>query len=267
MSHALPTFFLPHGGGPWPFVDLGMPKAEVDGLRALLEGWRGTLPEEPKAALVISAHFEAPKFTVTTAEAPSMLYDYYGFPKGAYDVLWPAPGAPELAERVAKLLSAAAIETAKDGERGFDHGVFVPMKLAFPEADIPTVTLSLKRGLDPSAHYRLGQALAPLRREGVLILGSGMSYHNMRGFGTSQGKSEALPFHAWLRETIVMAPEARKKRLLDWSRAPNARAVHPREEHLLPLMVVAGAADEVTAGEVIYEGDTLGCRHLGARFG
>lgn len=241
-SERMPVVFLPHGGGPWPFVELGMfPRAEVDALAAYTRSIANATPARPHALLVISAHWEAPVATVMTAARPPILYDYYGFPPESYQITWPAPGDPALAARVRALLDAAGLESAEDGARGFDHGTFIPLKLTYPEADIPTVQLSLERSLDPARHLAIGRALAPLRDEGVLLVGSGMSYHNMRGFG-GRGRADSETFDAWLRETAEADPATRDERLTRWESAPAARAAHPREEHLLPLMVVAGAA-------------------------
>lgn len=262
----MPTVYLPHGGGPWPFVDLGLPVAETEPMAAYLRGLRDLPAERPQALLVISAHWEAPVATVMTAEHPAMLYDYYGFPPEAYHLRWPAPGAPALAGRVRALLDGAGIMSADDGERGFDHGTFVPLMLSHPDADVPTLQLSLVRGLDPAAHLAIGRALAPLRDEGVFILGSGMSYHNMRGFGDPRQRGHAEAFDAWLRETTGAPREQRDERLLHWSGAPSARHSHPREEHLLPLMVVAGAAGD-DVGSVDFSGTVMGLRVSAHRFG
>jgi aromatic ring-opening dioxygenase catalytic subunit (LigB family) len=172
-----------------------------------------------------------------------MLYDYYGFPEAAYKIEWPAPGAPTLATRVRHLLGERHIKSAEDPKRGFDHGTFVPLKLSVPGADIPTTQLSLVRGLDPKTHLEIGRALAPLRAEGVLIVGSGMSYHNMRGFGSRAGYEAAKLFDAWLAHAMAQTPADRAALLERWEEAPAARACHPREEHLLPLHVVAGAGE------------------------
>jgi len=184
-----------------------------------------------------------------TAAHPPMLYDYYGFPPESYEITWPAPGAPELAARVRELLNTAGITSGVDAERGFDHGTFVPMKLAYPDPDIPVLQLSLVTGLDPAKHLALGRALAPLRDEGVYIIGSGLSYHNLRAFHAS-AREPAHAFDAWLQDVVPRPQAERDRALAEWSKAPSARAVHPREEHLLPLMVVAGAAgaDRATLG-------------------
>lgn len=262
----VPVAFLPHGGGPWPFVDVGIGRPdELAALAAYLKSV-ATLPrQEPKALLVVSAHWEEPVPTVMTSPQPPMLYDYYGFPPESYRITWPAPGAPELAVRVRALLEQAGFQTASNAERGFDHGTFVPLKLTYPEPRIPTLQLSLKRGLDPAEHLAMGKALAPLRDEGVFIVGSGMTYHNLRAFGPGAAPvSEA--FDSWLRDTATAEPKEREQRLLAWTRAPSARSAHPREEHLLPLMVVAGAALG-DRGATAYSGTILGLRISAYHFG
>jgi aromatic ring-opening dioxygenase catalytic subunit (LigB family) len=257
-----PVVFVPHGGGPWPFVDVGFgAKAELDALATYLR----SIHRPAKALLVVSAHWEAPVPTVMTSAHPPMLYDYYGFPPESYRITWPAPGAPELAAHVRSLLGKAGFETAEDPERGYDHGTFVPLKLAYPEADVPVVQLSLKEGLDPMEHLAMGRALAPLRDEGVYIVGSGMTYHNLRAFGP-RAKPVSEAFDAWLQTTGTSAPSVRDAALAAWTSAPSARLAHPREEHLLPLMVVAGAAGN-DRGKVTYDGTLLELRLSGYRFG
>ncbi len=262
----MPAVFVPHGGGPWPWVDLGLdPQGDAD-LRAYFESL-GALPKTPpKAILVISAHWEQNIPTVMTSAKPPMLYDYYGFPPESYEIQWPAPGAPDVATRVQELLRGAGIASATDGERGFDHGVFVPLKLVFPEANIPTLQLSLKAGLDPAEHLAIGRALAPLRDEGVFIVGSGLSYHNMRGFRDPRARPVAEVFDAWLREAATAPPSERAAKLTAWAKAPEARGAHPREEHLLPLMVIAGAAGE-DAGVVGYNKTYAGLRVSAYHYG
>jgi aromatic ring-opening dioxygenase catalytic subunit (LigB family) len=252
----MPVVFLPHGGGPWPFVEVGLGnKKEQGALAAYLRSLRGLPKTPPRAVLAVSAHWEETVPTVMTAEKPPMLYDYYGFPPESYQLTWPAPGERKVAERVRELLGAAGFDTAADGSRGFDHGTFVPLKLAYPDADVPTVQLSLKRGLDPEEHLAIGRALAPLRDEGVFIVGSGMTYHNLREFGPhARPVSEA--FDAWLRETVPLGAPERDRRLAAWSSAPSARKAHPREEHLIPLMVAAGAAGS-DRGLVAFRGTLL----------
>lgn len=262
----MPVAFLPHGGGPWPFVEMGLDKAESRSLADYLRSVRALPKAPPAALLVISAHWEEPVPTVMTAEHPPLFYDYYGFPPQSYKLTWPAPGSPVLAARVRELLEAAGQKTAVHPERGFDHGTFIPLKLTYPDAEVPTVQLSLKKGLDPKEHLALGRALAPLRDEGVFLLGSGMTYHNMRGFGDPRALPTAEAFDAWLRETATDIPQERDRRLENWSSAPAARQAHPREEHLLPLMVIAGAAG-ADRGSVAWNGTFMGLRLSAYHFG
>jgi aromatic ring-opening dioxygenase catalytic subunit (LigB family) len=263
----MPTFYIPHGGGPCFFMEWTMgPRDTWARMADWLRGLDGSLPASPRASLVISAHWEAPAPTVTAAAAPPLLYDYYGFPPHTYELRWPAPGSPELAVRVRALLDSAGIGSQADSARGFDHGVFVPLKLSFPEAQLPTVQLSLRTGLDPAAHLAIGRALAPLRDEGVLIIGSGMSYHNMRGFGCSTVREQSQRFDDWLAQTVAAAPARREAQLEAWSEAPAARDCHPREEHLLPLMVNAGAAGE-DRGRQVFRDEVMGVVVSAVQFG
>lgn len=265
-AQRLPVVFLPHGGGPWPFVRLPFGSdAEQAELARYLRGVRDVPASPPKALLVISAHWEQPRPTVMNGKQPPLLFDYYGFPQESYELTWPAPGAPELAARVQSLLEAAGIASDSNDERGYDHGTFVPLKLAYPDADIPTVQLSLKAGLDPKEHLAIGRALEPLRSEGVFIIGSGMSYHNMRAMGP-QGRPAASTFDAWLRDAATRPQSERDARLAEWSHAPAARAAHPREEHLLPLMVIAGAAGR-DQGRIAYHNTLMGLELSGYAFG
>lgn len=263
MSRRMPTAFVPHAGGPVGHVDFG-PRDEVEAFVAYWRSLRDLPASTPRAVLAVSAHWEARVATVMSSPRPPMLYDYGGFPPEAYTITWPAPGDPALAKRVQELLGAAGFETADDATRGFDHGTFVPLKITYP-ADVPVIQLSLVAGLDAALHLRLGRALAPLRDEGVFIVGSGDSYHNLRGFsGAYRDRSEA--FDAWLTATATAPAREREARLLDWASAPFARQCHPREEHLIPLMVVAGAAGD-DAGAVTWTGTFLGPRQTGYHFG
>jgi aromatic ring-opening dioxygenase catalytic subunit (LigB family) len=265
-AERMPLAFVPHGGGPWPFVDIGIGKKdELAALATYLRSLPGVPKARPLALLVISAHWEEEVPTVMSGARPPMLYDYYGFPPESYAITWPAPGDPKLAARVQRLLEQAGFATGADDTRGFDHGTFVPLKLAYPDADVPTVQLSLKTGLDPAEHLAMGRALAPLRDEGVYIIGSGMTYHNLRAFGP-QAAPVSETFDAWLRETATLPEGERDRRLVDWKNAPAAQQAHPREEHLLPLMVVAGAA-RADRGTRAYDGTILGLRVSAYHFG
>ncbi len=251
----LPTFFVSHGGGPWPFMEGDYRLAHAK-LEASLRALPASLPARPEAILMVSAHWEESAFTVMNSPAPGMLYDYGGFPPHTYEVVYPAPGDPALAERVVALIQAAGLPATRDSQRGFDHGAFCTLVPMYPDADVPVVQLSLKRGLDPADHLALGRALSPLRDEGVLILGSGFSFHNLRLYG-SAGREPSAAFDAWL-QTVLPAPEGRAERLQAWAQAPAARLAHPREEHLLPLMVAAGAAEGDAASCSYHETEFLG---------
>jgi len=267
MSIRQPTLYIPHGGGPCFFMEWTMgPRDTWVPLATWLREMPGTLPETPKALLVVSAHWEAPVPTVTSASAPPLFYDYYEFPPDMYQLAWGAPGSPRLAERVRGLLSGAGIDSGADGRRGFDHGVFVPLKVAYPEPHIPTVQLSLQSGLDAAKHLAIGRALAPLRDEGVLIVGSGMSYHNMRGFMLPASLETSRRFDAWLHSTVAAAPAERDAALARWTSAPAARECHPREEHLIPLMVAAGAAGD-DRGRTDFRGLAMGVALSSVTFG
>jgi aromatic ring-opening dioxygenase catalytic subunit (LigB family) len=248
-----PAIFLPHGGGPCFFMDWPAGGNPWAGLGEFLRNLPATLPERPRAILVVSGHWEEPSFAVNTGSNPPLLYDYYGFPEHTYRLSYPAPGAPQLARRVRALLGEAGLQSQEDAARGYDHGVFVPLLLVDPEAAIPVLQVSLQRSLDPALHMAAGKALAPLRDEGVLIVGSGMSYHNMRGFGPGFEKASET-FDAWLTGAVTGDDlQRRETALAHWQQAPHARTCHPREEHLLPLMVVAGAGGS-DPGRKIFEG-------------
>ena len=261
----LPTVFIPHGAGPCFFMEWTRgPQDTWERTAAWLKGLIAGLPERPKAILVVSGHWEEPAFTVGSAEWPSLVYDYYGFPESTYQLRFDAPGSPTLASRVRYLLTAAGLPTAEDSARGYDHGVFVPLKLVTPQADIPVVQLSLRQDLDPEAHLAVGRALSPLRDEGVLIVGSGMSWHNMAGFSPAYTAKSAA-FDAWLSEAMS-DPAARDAAIRHWDQAPYAREAHPREEHLAPLFVAAGAA-EGEPGRVAFRDTVMDVVVSGFEFG
>ncbi|AQS86285.1 MAG: class III extradiol ring-cleavage dioxygenase [Acetobacter aceti] len=259
-----PVLFLPHGGGPCFFMDW----AGWDKMEAYLRGVAATLPRKPSAILVVSGHWETREPTVTTAENHSLLYDYYGFPDHTYHLKYPAPGSPALAARVRSLLTLAGIRSAEDDSRGLDHGVFIPFMLAFPDADIPVVELSLHEDMNAAEELRVGHALAPLRDENVLIVATGMSYHNLRQFMTGDPATDAMArlFDRWLSQTVEASPADRHQALTNWEHAPGARICHPREEHLLPLMIAAGAAGQ-DRGVRTYSDVVMGKALSGFRFG
>lgn len=248
----LPTYFLSHGGGPWPWLT-GSVRDHYRKLEASLKAIAQELGGKPRAALVISGHWEADEFSVMASAHPGMVYDYSGFPAHTYAIRYRAPGSPELAGRVQDLLAAAGLEARLDPTRGFDHGCFVPLAVMYPDADVPVVQVSLKVGYDPATHLAAGRALARLRDDGVLIVGSGLSYHNLREFGAGASDASAA-FDGWLQETLLHVPPVeRSRRLLGWETAPAARQAHPREDHLIPLFVALGAAEEEAAACVYHE--------------
>jgi len=193
----MPCLFIPHGGGPCFFMDGPSPfsRSAWDRMAAYLRGVGPSLAARPKAVLVVSGHWDARRPTVNTASQHSLYYDYYGFPEHTYRLTYPAKGSPEMAARVRELLAKAGVDSDEEPRRGLDHGVFIPFMLMFPDADVPIVQLSLRKDMDASAHLAIGRALEPLRDEGVLIVGSGMSYHNLREFfRPGRGDADARAF-------------------------------------------------------------------------
>ncbi|WP_394123997.1 DODA-type extradiol aromatic ring-opening family dioxygenase [Psychrobacter nivimaris] len=263
-----PVLFIPHGAGPCFFMDW-QPADTWYEMATFLKSISARLPERPKAILIISAHWQTAEFSITAGKQPDLIYDYYGFPEHTYSLAYPALGAPALAEQVSRLLTEAGVGNKQDAERGFDHGVFIPLKLMFPEADIPVVQLSLRHDLDPQVHLAAGQALASLRTEGVLIVGSGMSFHNMRGYGDISFTEPSERFDEWLTNTVESADsDERLTALANWKNAPHALDSHPlgAEEHLLPLMIAVGAAG-CDKGQKIYSQQVLKTQLSAFQFG
>ncbi len=255
----MPALYIPHGAGPCFFMDWS-PADAWDKTADFLRSIPASLPATPRAIVLVTAHWLAPQPTLTGAARPGMLFDYYGFPPHTYELRYPAPGAPALAERVRTLLAGAGIAAQVDSQRGFDHGTFIPLKVAFPNADVPVLQVSLLDSLNAQDHVDYGRALAPLRDEGVLIVGSGMSYHNMRGYGDPRSTPISAEFDRWLTDTVALPAAERNARLADWAAAsgPAGRLSHPprAEEHLLPLHVVAGAAAD-GVGRKVFSDEVL----------
>ncbi|KZC36648.1 dioxygenase [Rhodanobacter sp. FW510-R12] len=263
----MPVLFVPHGAGPCFFMDWNPPDT-WQRLAAWLKGVAGTLPARPRAIVLVSGHWLEAEFSLSGHARPPLIYDYSGFPPHTYELTYPAPGDPGLATQIAQLLARDGLATRIDGHRGFDHGVFIPLKLMFPAADIPVVQLSLRRDLDPAAHIAAGRALAALRDQGVLVVASGMSFHNMRGYGDPRFTPISAEFDDWLTTAVESAPDRRDALLTHWMQAPNARMCHPSgaEEHLLPLMVAAGAAGD-SAGRQAYSEKIMDTTISAFRFG
>lgn len=256
-STLLPTYFLSHGGGPWPWI-----KEEMGGgfepLESSLRSVSRELGSAVSTILVVSGHWEESRFTVQTNPSPPMLYDYGGFPEFTYHIQYPAPGAPAVADRITELLSAAGIPVGADAHRGFDHGVFAPLYVMYPDADMPILQLSLRSGYDPAEHLAVGRALAPLRNEGVAIVGSGFSFHNLRMFGAAAAEPSRV-FEEWLTSAVTTDdPAERTALMLDWYDAPAARISHPSADHLIPLMVALGAAESEPGERIYHESNFMG---------
>lgn len=255
----MPALFIPHGGGP-SFFMTGERKQRYQATEDFLRGIQHTLPQKPRAILIVTAHWETAVPALTGGANPGLIYDYYGFPPETYTLQYAAPGAPLLAKRAAELLRHAGFPCNVDAHYGWDHGVFIPLKVMYPAADIPVVAMSLHESLDPELHVDLGLALSSLREEGVLILGAGMSYHNLRDFAAQAPASHA--FHDWLDQALAGNWNERREHLATWQTAPGGRASHPREEHLLPLMVASGAGSDAP-GRTLWRG-TIGPTSIGA---
>jgi aromatic ring-opening dioxygenase catalytic subunit (LigB family) len=260
MSTRAQILYFSHGGGPLPILGDPSHQAMVDFMKRL-----PTRLKRPDAILVISAHWEEPVPTLLGAEFPPLLYDYYGFARESYSLEYPVSGNSQLATRVAQVLDDAQLSPRIDDQRGFDHGVFIPLKLMYPEADIPALQLSLIKGLDPAEHLALGRALRVLRDENILVIGSGFSFHNLQAFdwhGADKNDPANDAFQSWLIDTCSGAytqPE-REQRLKDWTTAPGARYCHPREEHLLPLHVCLAMAE--APATTIFDDYILGKRAI-----
>ena len=265
MLPRLPTLFVAHGGGPLPL--LGVDKETQTHLKSL----QSHVGVKPKAVLVVSAHWESSPVKVMASPKPGMLFDYYGFPPETYEYKYEAPGDPVLAQQIKELLNGAAIKCDLDATRDFDHGVFVPGLLAYPDADIPFVALSLDSSMDPKTHLAIGAALKPLRDQGVLIIGSGMSFHNLKKF-QMKGRNAGAPlvgqaFDTALTDALAKSKPLRDAALLDWTKLPEARLSHPREEHFIPLLVAAGAAGDDDIASRIFHDSILGAAVSAFKFG
>jgi len=256
MGESSTVLFLSHGGGPLPLLGDEGHREMVTVLKDIAQ-----LIPKPHSIIVVSAHWEESYPTITRAAQPPLIYDYYGFPEESYEIQYPAAGDPGLADEVFTLINNKGFKAVLNDRRGFDHGLFVPLKIMYPEADIPCIQVSLLASLDSAQHIRLGEALGELNKKDVLVIGSGFSFHNMGAFfkpsdRESQLKNEA--FENWLISTCsnrVIDETERQEWLENWEQAPFARYCHPREEHLLPLHVCYGVAKR--ACNKVYEFNVL----------
>ncbi len=238
--------FVSHGGGPMPILGDPGHKELVQTMQALTND----LPKQPSVIVMVSAHWETSGFELTAAANPDLIYDYYGFPEASYHLQYPAPGAPELARSIADKMENLGTHIRLNESRGFDHGMFIPLMLMYPDANIPVLQLSLDSSLSPEKHWQLGENLSQVLPEDALLIGSGFSFHNMRAFfnpQTPEKKASADAFQVWLDETVtgvdINVSEARQ-RWSQWSLAEGGRYCHPREEHLVPLIVCHAAAQK-----------------------
>jgi 4,5-DOPA dioxygenase extradiol len=247
----LPSLFLSHGSPTLPLTDTPA--------RSFLSEFSGTLAR-PSAILVVSAHWETSVPTISAVDRNDTIHDFRGFPQALYELRYPAPGSPAVAARTADLLRASGIDCRIDRSRGLDHGAWVPLLLMYPQADIPVLQLSLQPHLGTAHHLRMGRALAPLRQEGVLIIGSGSMTHDLSEF-RGHGPNDPAPdwvtaFADWFHSALTAG---RTDDLLDYRRqAPFAVKNHPSEEHLLPLYVAMGAAGENAGAERLHASATYG---------
>ncbi|MFC1664175.1 DODA-type extradiol aromatic ring-opening family dioxygenase [Pseudomonadota bacterium] len=254
-----PVLYIPHGGGPLPLLGDESHQRMVDFLKEITPSLG-----RPTSILLISAHWEEDQATITSGKSPQLIYDYFGFPEESYNIEYPAIGNSVLAARICRLLEVSGIEVKKDDQRGFDHGMFVPLKIMYPQADIPCVQLSLVQSLDAETHLKIGKALSALREENILVIGSGFSFHNLRAFranaeNLAHDKNDA--FEYWLIDTCTsenISSDERNRRLADWEEAPHARYCQPREEHLLPLHVCCGMSN--SAAKLVFEDKIMGAK-------
>ncbi|KAJ0977277.1 hypothetical protein J5N97_012751 [Dioscorea zingiberensis] len=240
------TFFISHGS-PMTSIDDKLPA------RHFMQSWqKNILPTKPKSILVVSAHWETPEPTVNIVDRNDTIHDFNNFPKVMYELEYPAPGAPALAKRVIELLNNAGFNTKEDKRRGLDHGAWVPLMLMYPETDIPVCQLSVQPEMDGGHHYNVGKALAPLRAEGVLIIGSGSATHNLSISEPEDGPvlPWAIEFDTWLKEALIDQRHEDVKKYEEM--APGAKMAHPWPEHLYPLHVALGAAGEMAKAELIH---------------
>lgn len=243
MSNSATIVYLSHGGGPLPLLGDPNHAAMVSHLQSL-----ATEIPKPKQIIVFSAHWETDNVTITSADSHPLLYDYYGFPAESYAIKYPVAAATSLADAVTTAFQKQQMNPQQELVRGYDHGVWVPLKIMYPEADIPVVQVSLLNNLSPADHIAIGKALVSLDLSDTLVIGSGFSFHNMRAFfapETAETKAMNTDFEAWLQQTLLseeMSEAARSEQLSQWLKAPHAKYCHPREEHLIPLHVCYGLA-------------------------
>lgn len=264
----MPVAFISHGGGPSFFIESppGSPMHDIskgsESFKAL-QGFSKLLKEKPTAIVVVSGHWEGAQVLVGGKDQYTKLYfDYGGFPDFTYKLQYPAPAHPQLAQQIVQRLSNNKIDAVLDKSRDWDHGVFVPLMVMFPDADIPVVEVSILQSYDPAAHIAIGKALAPLRDQGVLILGSGFATHT---FGSPAAKNAEFIDHV-NRVVENYSPEEREKAFLEWTKFPSARAAHAQEDHFVPMHVVVGASGQ-DKGKVLFRAPVMNGRGIFCNWG
>jgi len=253
------VLFIPHGGGPLPILGDSRHKEIIKFLKKIK-----FRINKPSSIIVISAHWEEDEVNITSGEKPSLIYDYYGFPEESYKITYPAPGNSKLANKIKNLLMAKDINSKLNPERGFDHGVFIPLKIMYPDASITCVQISLLKNLDPKKHIEMGKALSSLMDENILILGSGMSFHNLNillsgSESTDSDNAKNKEFDDWLVNVCAgdkLNNVEKEKALIEWIKAPSARFCHPREEHLIPLHVCYGIKNK--KADLVFNDNVIG---------
>lgn len=257
-AHKGQVLYFSHGGGPLPI--LGDPSHK--NMITFMENLPHKI-ERPDSIVVFSAHWEEEEVAIQSGSDPGMIYDYYGFPEAAYHIQYPCKGNRDLALKISELFRKNGIIHRLDDTRPYDHGSYIPLTMMYPNADIPVLQISLHHSLDPLTHLHIGKALRPLLEENVLIIGSGFSFHNMRAFDFDGANEEDIQNNKFQDRLIEICcnekdEEKRMEHLVNWTRISGSRYCHPREEHLLPLMVCAGLAGD--AGEKVFDDYILGKR-------
>lgn len=249
--------YFSHGGGPLPILNDPTHESMLTFMKALPEKIH-----RPEGIIVFSAHWEEDTVTIQSGDDPGIMYDYYGFPKAAYEIKYPAKGSQSLAKKVSEAFDLSNIPYRLDDKRAYDHGSYIPLKMMYPKADIPVIQVSLNHNLDPLTHLNIGKSLRPLLKENILIIGSGFSFHNMRAYDFT-GKNAKDERNDAFQDRLIeiccrMGEEDKKESLETWEDLPYARYCHPREEHLLPLHVCVGLSEGV--GKTVFDDYIIGKR-------
>lgn len=258
LNHNSQIIYFSHGGGPLPILD--------DSSHYQMIKFMKDIPskiQKPDSIIVFSAHWEEDIVTIQSGKEPEIMYDYYGFPEPTYSIKYPCKGDSELALKIAKLFKSNDIKYRLDDKRPYDHGSYIPLKMMYPNADIPVVQISLHHNLDPLTHLNIGKVLRPILEDNILIIGSGFSFHNMQKFDFA-GKNIEDSLNNQFQDKLIKIccsekdEEKKWEYLIEWEKISGARYCHPREEHLLPLLVCVGLSKDV--GTKVFDNYILGKR-------